>query len=337
MKLDKGLIAGSSTLLVLSLLEKEDMYGYQMITELSRRSNDTFQMKEGTLYPILHALEKGKYLSSYQQEAPTRSSPSPERGNAMGEKQERTPAEGWLDKATAGIRFGPDRKEVRRELEEHLEDKALDFQRIFPGLTEDEAKERAAAEMGDPEEIGKELAKIHRPWLGYLWRASQVLLGLVLLSFLAEVGTLAPHAGIRSDREAEPGWVVEAAFVGQEPVRINNYTLWVEEAALIQGMGELHITWRAASPRFWEMPDGEFSQAWTAVDDRGTVYTSIWDRTWDGERVLPYVGSVQFTGALVWSGEQTVYGVPQEAQWIQINIETGEGTIPVVLEREETQ
>ena len=71
MKLDKGLIAGSSTLLVLSLLEKEDMYGYQMITELSRRSNDTFQMKEGTLYPILHALEKGKYLSSYQQEAPT--------------------------------------------------------------------------------------------------------------------------------------------------------------------------------------------------------------------------------------------------------------------------
>ena len=111
----------------------------------------------------------------------------------MGEKQERTPAEGWLDKATAGIRFGPDRKEVRRELEEHLEDKALDLQRIFPDLTAEEAKERAASDMGDPVEIGKELAKIHRPWLGYIWRASQVLLGLVLLSFLAEVGTLAPH------------------------------------------------------------------------------------------------------------------------------------------------
>ena len=55
----------------LSAGDKGDMYGYQMIEELSRRSNDTFQMKEGTLYPILHALEKGKYLSSYQQEAPT--------------------------------------------------------------------------------------------------------------------------------------------------------------------------------------------------------------------------------------------------------------------------
>lgn len=71
MKFDKGLVAGSSTLLVLALLEGGDMYGYQMIEELSRRSNDAFQMKEGTLYPILHALEKGKYLTSYQQEAPT--------------------------------------------------------------------------------------------------------------------------------------------------------------------------------------------------------------------------------------------------------------------------
>lgn len=71
MKFDKGLVAGSSTLLILKLLEKEDMYGYQMIEELSRRSHRTFEMQEGTLYPLLHALEKGKYLSCYQQQAPT--------------------------------------------------------------------------------------------------------------------------------------------------------------------------------------------------------------------------------------------------------------------------
>lgn len=71
MKFDKGLMAGSGSLLVLSLLENRDMYGYQMIEELSRRSNDLFQMQEGTLYPILHGLEKGGCLSSYQQEAPT--------------------------------------------------------------------------------------------------------------------------------------------------------------------------------------------------------------------------------------------------------------------------
>ena len=64
-------MAGSSTMLVLKLLEAGDMYGYQMIEELFRRSNQVFQMQEGTLYPILHTLEKGKYLSSYQQQAPT--------------------------------------------------------------------------------------------------------------------------------------------------------------------------------------------------------------------------------------------------------------------------
>ena len=61
----------------------------------------------------------------------------------MAEQEKRAPAEGWLDKATAGIRFGPDRREVRRELEEHLEDKALDYLRIFPDLTKEEARQRA--------------------------------------------------------------------------------------------------------------------------------------------------------------------------------------------------
>ena len=58
-------------LLVLSLLANEDMYGYQMIVELARRSDHTFEMKEGTLYPVLHGLEKEGYVEAYQQSAPT--------------------------------------------------------------------------------------------------------------------------------------------------------------------------------------------------------------------------------------------------------------------------
>lgn len=60
-----------SRLLVLSLLAGEDMYGYQMIAELARRSNHVFDMKEGTLYPILHGLEKEGLVEAYQKEAPT--------------------------------------------------------------------------------------------------------------------------------------------------------------------------------------------------------------------------------------------------------------------------
>lgn len=61
----------NTRLLVLSLLTGEDMYGYQMIVELARRSNHTFEMKEGTLYPVLHGLEREGYVEAYQQEAPT--------------------------------------------------------------------------------------------------------------------------------------------------------------------------------------------------------------------------------------------------------------------------
>ena len=37
MSMDKSLLAGSTTMLVLKLLDGQDMYGYQMIEELARR------------------------------------------------------------------------------------------------------------------------------------------------------------------------------------------------------------------------------------------------------------------------------------------------------------
>ena len=87
----------------------------------------------------------------------------------------------WLDTAVKGVRFGPDRAAVRAELAAHLEDKEADLGRIFPDMSPEEAEARALSQMGSPEEIGKELARIHKPWLGYLWRASQAVLAAVLL------------------------------------------------------------------------------------------------------------------------------------------------------------
>ena len=57
----------SSTLLVLAMLEEEDKYGYQIIRELECRSDRTFSMNEGTLYPILHGLEERGEVRSYEQ------------------------------------------------------------------------------------------------------------------------------------------------------------------------------------------------------------------------------------------------------------------------------
>ncbi|AEV70484.1 PadR family transcriptional regulator [Acetivibrio clariflavus] len=66
MKIDKSLMSGSTTLLILRLLENADMYGYQMIEELEKRSQNVFTLKAGTLYPLLHTLEQQKMIESYE-------------------------------------------------------------------------------------------------------------------------------------------------------------------------------------------------------------------------------------------------------------------------------
>ena len=65
MNIDKGLIGGSTVLLLLSLLKEGDRYGYEIIKELEQRSDQTFQFKEGSLYPVLHKLENLDYVKSY--------------------------------------------------------------------------------------------------------------------------------------------------------------------------------------------------------------------------------------------------------------------------------
>ncbi len=69
MKFDKSVIGGNMTLLILGLIENRDMYGYEMIEELRSRSDDTFDLKAGTLYPILHGLEEKEFIFSYEKQS----------------------------------------------------------------------------------------------------------------------------------------------------------------------------------------------------------------------------------------------------------------------------
>ena len=68
MAIDKTLLSGSTTMLLLKLLSEKDMYGYEMIEELKKRSENVFSLKAGTLYPLLHGLEDKGFLTCYEQE-----------------------------------------------------------------------------------------------------------------------------------------------------------------------------------------------------------------------------------------------------------------------------
>lgn len=68
MKISKEMLKGSTGMLVLSLLKESNMYGYEMIKKLKEKSENVFELKEGTLYPILHGLEEKGFISSYWDE-----------------------------------------------------------------------------------------------------------------------------------------------------------------------------------------------------------------------------------------------------------------------------
>ncbi|RIX60172.1 PadR family transcriptional regulator [Paenibacillus nanensis] len=68
MKINKELMKGSTVMLILSLLGRKDMYGYEMTKEIERSSASVFTLKEGTLYPILHTLESEKLVEAYWHE-----------------------------------------------------------------------------------------------------------------------------------------------------------------------------------------------------------------------------------------------------------------------------
>jgi PadR family transcriptional regulator PadR len=59
---DAQLLKGTMKLLVLRLLEREPMYGYQMLQHLEKESEGYFQLGDGTLYSLLHELERERFV-----------------------------------------------------------------------------------------------------------------------------------------------------------------------------------------------------------------------------------------------------------------------------------
>jgi len=65
MTLNRELIAASTIPLVLSILCKEDCYGYALIKEVREMSGSRITWSDGMLYPVLRRLETQELISSY--------------------------------------------------------------------------------------------------------------------------------------------------------------------------------------------------------------------------------------------------------------------------------
>ena len=67
----RELLKGSTDTLLLSLLTSETMYGYQLVKEMDKRSSGYFRIKEGTLYPALHRLDRDGFVQGKWEMSPS--------------------------------------------------------------------------------------------------------------------------------------------------------------------------------------------------------------------------------------------------------------------------
>jgi PadR family transcriptional regulator PadR len=63
------LLKGNTNVFVLSVLKEGPSHGYAISFEIARRSNSKLDFKQGTLYPLLHELERGGLISSEWEES----------------------------------------------------------------------------------------------------------------------------------------------------------------------------------------------------------------------------------------------------------------------------
>ncbi len=62
--IDPQMKRGTLEMILLRLLSERPMYGYELVSTLEKRGGEQFQLKEGTLYPVLYRLENAGLIEA---------------------------------------------------------------------------------------------------------------------------------------------------------------------------------------------------------------------------------------------------------------------------------
>lgn len=187
----------------------------------------------------------------------------------------------WCREVTEQVRFKPDRNKIWDELMDHIEDRAEDMK--CRGYTEEEAESRAVSAMGDPAEVGRQLNAVHKPWLGWLWIVSKVLVIVLLVTALTFVPGIVENYKdeLESEREDWVGFGEENTPVGSDIINlydldltgeIDGYRFTVDKVAW-QGQSsngiQLYILMDIRRQPFAPALTRKALEKFTIVDDRG--------------------------------------------------------------------
>jgi DNA-binding PadR family transcriptional regulator len=67
--MDSQFLGSAVEMLILEVAGQAPTYGYELAQTVAERSDGYFDLKEGSLYPALHRLERRKLLRSFWREA----------------------------------------------------------------------------------------------------------------------------------------------------------------------------------------------------------------------------------------------------------------------------
>ena len=195
----------------------------------------------------------------------------------------------WVDAVCEQVRFQPDRRAIARELRVHYEDHMKDLLRLGrdPAL----AEERALDAMGNAQEVGRALDRVHKPWLGWLWEASRVLLLLLAVLAVAAPREYTSLSTLKSRTQAELDW--EAPPASAARVELEHGTLYVLPGEVREQNGytaaEVHLWIQMRDPLaanggvetwFFSWRDGQGDLPRRTYDE--------WTRTWTEGRCWDY-------------------------------------------------
>ena len=72
MEFKEDLVRGSIVPIVLQLLKRKAMYGYEIVKVVNERTGGKLEWKEGTLYPALYRLEEAGHVTARWEDGASR-------------------------------------------------------------------------------------------------------------------------------------------------------------------------------------------------------------------------------------------------------------------------
>ncbi|MGM9522339.1 MAG: permease prefix domain 1-containing protein [Oscillospiraceae bacterium] len=176
--------------------------------------------------------------------------------------------EGWLDTVLSHVRCGPARREIREELSSHMEDKEQAL--LDAGIAPSDASRMAVQAMGDPDEVGRAMNQVHRPFWGVLYGVIKGLLAVLVLVLAFQLINGAVNTGGAAEllnRLSPGGKLPEITDLGADaapdlafqvqPVKLDGCTYRVEQARLFEtsfGTYSLIVDIKVTNPLPWADP-----------------------------------------------------------------------------------